>query len=689
MALVKAKKKIESSGLYVYSLGLLFSRRPRQILQAHGYKIRFGWPRAKGDMIAVWGRKKSSRRGRLIAKRRKLPLLTVEDSFLRSVRTGRQGAPSLGVIQDRNGIFFDANTKNDLHQFIHHSIGLSAQELGQARGAMQMMQRQNLSKYNAFALDDPLLPSKFVLVIDQTKGDASISKGGADAETFAHMLQVARDENPGSKILIKTHPETMAGTRAGHFNTEDQDDNVQLYDRAVSPWALFDRAQAVYCVTSQMGAEAIFAGHKPVVFGRAFYAGWGLSDDRHPKSVVKGWREPEHIFWATYLKYALYFDPFFNRASDFQRTTEILVAQGQNWRDGASGAVMYGMRLWKHGFMRKYLSGARKPVLFAKTVADAITMAQRQPAPIYRWGQKGGSDLVVRAQKAGVDLINVEDGFIRSSGLGAHLITPCSLVFDHSGIYYDPNYPSDLETQINASISLSETQLSRATALKRSYIKAGISKYNLGAAEVKIAPKKGQRIILVVGQVEDDASVLLGADQVKTNKALLWAARQKFPNEYIIYKHHPDVVAGLRRGEVGQETLRATADLVLSEGDISDLIGRCDTLCTITSLAGFEALMQERHVVCFGVPFYAGWGLTEDLAAMPDRRKSRPNLTQLIHATLIDYPRYWDPVSGQPCPPEVVLERFSTGQASPRRGPLNRALAKLQARFSGFAYLWR
>jgi capsular polysaccharide export protein len=176
---------------------------------------------------------------------------------------------------------------------------------------------------------------------------------------------------------------------------------------------------------------------------------------------------------------------------------------------------------------------------------------------------------------------------------------------------------------------------------------------------------------------------------IKSNKDLLWAARQAFPKAYLIYKPHPDVEAGLRSGAVGAETLRATVNGVARNSDITGLIKGCDVVCTMTSLAGFEALLHGKQVVCFGVPFYAGWGLTDDRGDVPERRAARPSLEQLIHACLIGYPRYWDPISGDPCPAETVFERFESGQFGPQGTAMTKVLAKLQGMFASYAHLWR
>jgi capsular polysaccharide export protein len=157
------------------------------------------------------------------------------------------------------------------------------------------------------------------------------------------------------------------------------------------------------------------------------------------------------------------------------------------------------------------------------------------------------------------------------------------------------------------------------------------------------------------------------------------------PQAVIVYKPHPDVEAGLRPGAVEAAGL---ADVVAARADAVGLIAACDEVWTMTSLLGFEALIRGKPVTCLGAPFYAGWGLTTDLGPVPARRVARPDLDQLVHATLISYPRYFDPVSGRPCPVEVVVDRLSSGEFG-RTGWGNRGLAKLQGWLAGFAWLWR
>ncbi|MDP2739911.1 MAG: capsular polysaccharide biosynthesis protein, partial [Pseudorhodobacter sp.] len=159
------------------------------------------------------------------------------------------------------------------------------------------------------------------------------------------------------------------------------------------------------------------------------------------------------------------------------------------------------------------------------------------------------------------------------------------------------------------------------------------------------------------------------------------------PGAIVIFKPHPDVEAGLRPGAVVPAEALRYADVLAVNADPVALIDACDEVWTMTSTLGFEALLRGKPVTCLGVPFYAGWGLTRDLCATPERRTAQPDLWQLAHAALIAYPRYFDPVSRRPCPPEVAVERLAKDDV-PRPGAANRALAKLQGLFASTPF-WR
>ena len=539
---------------------------------------------------------------------------------------------------------------------------------------MARLAASNLSKYNNFDPDLAPPPPGYVLVIDQTEDDASVRFGGATPATFREMLATAQIEHPSARILIKTHPETCAGFRRGYFGPEHCDARTELMADPVSPWALLEGAIAVYTVSSQLGMEAIFAGHKPRIFGQPFYAGWGLTVDENPVPRRTRRLTRAQLFAAAYILAPTWFDPCRGRLCSFEDAVDQLEAEVRAWREDRFGYQAGGMRLWKRASLRRF---------FGRHAGIRFSDRARADRPTLWWASKLDSATAADAQATGHPLIRVEDGFLRSRGLGAELVPPLSLVTDRTGIYYDPTNPSDLEALIASDPPPGGRE--RAERLIAAIRKANLSKYNIGEAAPDLP--QGHRI-LVPGQVEDDASIRQGTDKICTNLALLTEARLRNPNSIIIFKPHPDVEAGLRKGMVPEAEALRFADVISQKCDPSLLIEQINEVWTMTSLLGFEALLRGKRVTCAGMPFYAGWGLTRDLEAVPERRSARPDLLQLAHAALIAYPRYFDPVSGLPCPPEVIVERLATGSL-PRPSAVNRWGAKLQGIFASYADFWR
>jgi capsular polysaccharide export protein len=279
---------------------------------------------------------------------------------------------------------------------------------------------------------------------------------------------------------------------------------------------------------------------------------------------------------------------------------------------------------------------------------------------ILSWQSRTPKSLIDALHKSRFQMAEIEDGMIRGHGLGANCVPPLSVVVDTSGIYFDPSRPSDLERMLE-SADMGDVLLGRAARLRQRIVAEGISKYSGGAGAVRASD--GKRRILVVGQVEDDRSILSGGCG-QTNLELLQRTRSLEPDAWLIYRPHPDVEAGHRKGHIPDDFALHYANEIERGGSIVDLIDSIDGLHCITSLAGFEALLRGKPVTTHGVPFYAGWGLTRDMAQMPARRTRKRSLDELVAATLILYPRYIDPVTRLPCQPEIVIERMARGQAA-------------------------
>ncbi len=630
--------------LYVYNGGFLTQTRIRRILALRGWEVRLGKP-GPGDAVGVWGQSPTAPRGEAVAGLTGAPVVRVEDAFLRSLFPGRAGDPTLGLLIDETGVHFDAAAPSDLETLLAtHPLDDPAL-LVRARTAIDALRRAHLSK---FAATDPALPVPepgFVLVLDQTRGDAAVAASGGDRAAFRAMLDAARAEHPGRRIVVKTHPETAQGHRGGHF---DATDGAETLTAPVSPWRLYDAAHAVYTLSSGAGFEAILAGRTPQVFGTPFYAGWGLTADRGAPLPRRGRKlTSDQLAAAALILYPAWYDPFHDRLCGIEEVIRTLGAQARAWRDDRAGWRAHGMSRWKHPHLRAFF-GTHGGIAFSGPQGRRREMV---------WAS---------ATRPGETRTRIEDGFLRSRGLGARLTPPLSLVLDDLGIYYDPTRESRLERLIAESPTLPLAEIERARALVARIRALGLSKYNIGAAPPAVPPG---RKILVVGQVEDDASILKGAGKIATNAALLELAARENPGAELIYKPHPDVEAGLRRGALDRLPDRVIAAPGTSAPALIDAV---DEVWTMTSLLGFEALLRGKPVTVTGAPFYAGWGLTRDLGEIPARRSARPTLEALAHAALIGYPRYRDPVTGLACPPEIAVDRLASGATPPPRGLLAR-----------------
>jgi capsular polysaccharide export protein len=662
--------------LWHQNLSFLRNERLHRMLALAGHELRLGLPRP-GDGVLVWGRSPTAWRGEVLAARHALPLVRVEDAFLRSVHPGRsrREAP-LGLLVDPVGVHFDSSRPSRTEEILAGHDFQNSNILDAARAAIARLRHLDLSKYN---IHDPGLPPPapgYVLVVDQTRGDASIRHSGASEATFRDMLAAAMDENPGARIVIRSHPETAAGLRPGHYGPADARGRVTLLSAPVSPHRLLDAAEEVYTVSSQLGFEAILHGHRPRVFGQPFYAGWGLSDDRQPLPRRTRRLTAEELFAGAMILAPLWYDPCRDRLCDLDRVIDQLEAEVRAFRADRQGHVAAGMRLWKRPRLQAFFGGSRA-LRFRDDPAAADAKAARSGRHLLLWAGKEPPGFTPRAP-----CLRVEDGFLRSRGLGAELVPPLSLVTDDRGIYYDPTRLSELDALVAA--ALPPGGRARAERLLARLRDEGLSKYNLPG---KVPPLPPGHRILVPGQVEDDASILKGAGTVRTNLALLQAARDANPQAILIYKPHPDVLAGLRAGAIAEDRLKPLADLVLTSVNPAALLAEVEEVWTMTSLLGFEALIRGIPVTCLGAPFYAGYGLTRDLGPVPGWRRAT-DLATLAHAALIAYPRYWDPASRRPCPVEVALDRLALG-AVPHPGPANRLLSKAQGALAGYAHLWR
>lgn len=403
------------------------------------------------------------------------------------------------------------------------------------------------------------------------------------------------------------------------------------------PWYLLDGASEVHCAEGDPAQLIAGLAGVPVRVG-----------DGQAKVIERP--QLRRMLRET-LELRLYRNPFSGKPMPWAELID-LCAQWRALIDAnRSLSAVYGFAKWKRATTEPLLWDGSPAERFNRP-PDAIRPGDKAAV----WKSRTPAAQLAALEQAGVALVEVEDGFIRSAGLGANCVPPQSIVVDEIGVHFDARTPSGLENILQAG-EFDPELLARASALREWIISLGLSKYDRG--EVSLDRRNGRLHVLVPGQVEDDRAVLSSIGPALTNLKLLRLVRQTRPDAHLIYKPHPDVEAGHRKGAIDDAVALGIADEVVRAPSISSWINLVDEVHVNSSLAGFEALLRDRKVTTHGVPFYAGWGLTEDLGPVPARRSAKRSLDELVAATLIVYPRYVDPVTNLPCSPEVLIAQLS------------------------------
>lgn len=672
----------------VWNFGIL--RQPA-LAALTGQPVRVCWLPLRGDASpwAGWGAKPSASRAVWYARLARGSVVRLEDGFLRSFGTGEH-FPALSLVVDDLGIYYDSTKPSALESLLASSAELLGSTAADVARAKELVLASRLTKYNhapewtgehrvsgspspkgfgdsvpcffgrndGDARDQALRHgTRRILVIDQTVGDLSVTLGGAYADTFAAMLTAAHAENPGATIYVKTHPEVTSGRKGGYL-THTQDgvaangQRTVVLRNAINPMSLIEQMDRVYVVTSTMGFEALLAGKPVTCFGVPWYAGWGATDDRCTNTPAWGRRtrrrSVDELFAAAYLHYSRYLNPLTHERGSIFDVIDWLARQRRMTTAAPGRTVGVGFRRWKAANLKPMLSLDSASVCFVPHAEAASRMSLGPSDRLVFWGSTPPPGLTALAEATQARLVRVEDGFVRSVGLGSDLIRPHSLVLDETGLYFDPTQPSDLENMLNTQhVTLEDMQ--RAQYVRQFMVSNGLTKYNLEPRRPVQWASNGRRVVLVPGQVEDDASIRFGCTTVKTNLGLLQAARLAQPDAFVVYKPHPDVLSGNRAGRMALAEVMRWADHMETGASVVSCLDASDEVHTMTSLTGFDALLRGKKVVTYGQPFYAGWGLTHDRAGEGGtptpalaRRKRRLTLDELVACTLLHYPVYWD-----------------------------------------------
>ena len=427
--------------------------------------------RSRIGAVLGWGYKPTSDPARAFAEKHSIQYIALEDGFFRSVRLGVEGEALLSLIVDPVGIYYDCHRPSYLENLLAVGGWEKPQLLERASRCLRMMRDYRLSKYNAGtgsrSKTAVLCEKPLGTAVDQTLGDESIHRGNANDRTFVDMLDAAERAEPDAHIIVKTHPDVIAGKKHGYLTREAAARGHTIIDEPINPWSVFDLVDEVYTVTSQLGFEAVLAGKHVRCFGLPFYAGWGITEDMQRCLRRNRCRSIIEIFAAAYLLYARYVDPFTGKRCELEDTIELLSDLKRHYLSTHGRSICFGFSSWKRQSITRFLGGSREgQVAFSRSPPRALREAERTGARLVVWAADEPPGLAEAAEHHRVSIMRMEDGFLRSVGLGSTFVRPCSLVLDDTGIHFDPSVPSTIETAAGERRLLGEHAGTRAAVAR-------------------------------------------------------------------------------------------------------------------------------------------------------------------------------------------------------------------------------
>ncbi len=614
-----------------------------------------------GDMIyhdylplakyyAVWGRgKETNRLAEEESISRKVPLLRLEDGLIRSFSLDEN---SFSLYSSDSGIYYDATEPSNVETLLNSNWRPNNEEIYDYELCLELIKKYKISKYND-AIDCPInfIPKsnkRKILLVDQTYGDKSIEYGLGNENSFKEMVIYALSLSANHEIYIKEHPEVSIGKKRGYLRdiynqlSNEEKSKITIINDRYNGVSVLEHFDKVFVVTSQLGFDALLRNKEVYCFGVPFYSNWGITTDFKKLERRTERRSVAEIFIAMMFQFTKYINPFTGEIGRLENLLEYISLQKRHFNNRE--VVLYKTKFWKKVSLSRFLNFKKTKFVFCSK-----KIKEYKDELVATWGVENYQDIK--------DLNHqccVEDGFVRSVGLGSDIQEPISLVVDNGGIYFNPSTLSDLENILNNE-RFTKYEIRKGKETIDLLLNKKITKYNIGVVgnhlEKLKAEYKDKKIILVPGQVESDASIKYGARSIKTNLQLLSEVSKNNENALIIYKPHPDVLSGNRKGETPEKEIEQLKKLypnviyhIEKNANILDCFNVSDEVHVITSTSGLEAILRGKKVFTYGLPFYGGYGLTIDKEEYPRKRKHLSR-EELILGCYVLYPRYMLPES--------------------------------------------
>ncbi|WP_059283493.1 hypothetical protein [Bacillus coahuilensis] len=517
--------------------------------------------------------------------------------------------PFSSAIIDRKGSFHIQNTESEMKDYLKDN--LSSEEKAKAEYWIQKLYGDNR---------------------ENKRTEIGIIDFSLDRESEINIALVNELVNSIQMEHSDTIPVIFSNTRDSIYTKYFTKSKVVTIGNKFTN-DIYSNIKHLYTINSKFALPAIFMDIKVTCVGNPFYSGYGLTNDLHTICKPTKCISKYELFATLFFRCSVYLHDTSGIRISFE---EYMNMQSTYKKDLA---YVFNIQEWKKGFLQPFLIHKYKHIKFINDPKE-IDNLEAGNFDLVVWGLKENKELKLFAKRNNKTIVRIEDGFVRSVGLGTNVTKAWSLAIDEIGIYFNPKQTSKLEKILNETV-FPKSILQKATELMIKLNQNNITKYNCDPVLALNIDTYDKRVILVPGQVEDDASIITGTKSIRTNLDLLSAVREENPDAFIIYKPHPDVVSKNRSGIVTSDFISGLSDHIEMKASVISCLMLADEVHTMTSLTGFDGLIRGKKVVTYGSPFYSGWGLTNDKLEV-SRRNRVLTLEELVAGSLLYYPIYYD-----------------------------------------------
>lgn len=281
---------------------LKFSAKADDLGGAHFFYA-FGMGKGAGNLAVEEAASRASR-----------PVIRMEYGFISSFDLALNDSIQHSIILCPGTMYYDARNESSMERDLNsEDFAISSEDASRADSLIKTIIERKLTKYN-HAPDIPLADlievsaRKKILLVDQRFGDASISMGLANQDSFQRMWEYAL-EHTEHDILVKLHPDAVGGGKESCLSKilpKELPKNVYLLKSDINPFNVLSEVDKVFVCVSQLGFEALMLGKEVHCFGVSFYTGWGLTTDHVKPLRPRRKRSLQELFYIFYIEYSRY-----------------------------------------------------------------------------------------------------------------------------------------------------------------------------------------------------------------------------------------------------------------------------------------------------------------------------------------------------------------------------------------------